>query len=58
LTPRQQEVVAILAKGLSNKAIASQLGISESTVKVHVRAIMSAVGVRNRTQFVARFFAG
>src|SRR3546814_3453279 len=40
LTPRQQDVLLLLARGLSNKAIASQLEISESTVKVHIRAIM------------------
>ncbi|HEU4960628.1 MAG TPA: response regulator transcription factor [Sphingomonas sp.] len=55
LTPRQRDVVAVLATGLSNKAIARRLGISESTVKVHIRAIMAATGVGNRTQLVARF---
>ena len=55
LTPRQRDVIGVLAIGLSNKAIARRLGISESTVKVHIRAIMSATGVSNRTQLVARF---
>src|SRR3546814_14071587 len=40
LTPRQQDVLLLLARGLSNKAIASQLEISESTVKVHIHDIM------------------
>ena len=50
-------VIGVLATGLSNKAIARRLGISESTVKVHIRAIMAATGVSNRTQLVARFLA-
>lgn len=58
LTPRQRDVIGVLATGLSNKAIARRLGISESTVKVHIRAIMAATGVSNRTQLVARFLAG
>lgn len=56
LTPRQQDVLLLLARGLSNKAIASQLDISESTVKVHIRAIMERTGMMNRTQIVAHFF--
>lgn len=56
LTPRQLDVLRLLARGLSNKAIASQLDISESTVKVHIRAIMERTGMLNRTQIVAHFF--
>jgi two-component system nitrate/nitrite response regulator NarL len=56
LTPRQIDVLRLLAKGLSNKAIASELQISESTVKVHIRAIMERTGMLNRTQIVAHFF--
>lgn len=51
LTDRQQEVQKLLCeRGLSNKAIARQLSISESTVKIHVSAILKRYGVRNRTQ--------
>jgi DNA-binding CsgD family transcriptional regulator len=51
LTHRQQEVLELIAnRGLSNKQIARVLGISESTVKIHVSAIMKAYCVRNRTQ--------
>lgn len=51
LTDRQQEVQKLLCeRGLSNKAIARQLNISESTVKIHVSAILKRYGVRNRTQ--------
>ena len=51
LTPRQQEVFNLIAnRGLSNKQIARTLNIAESTVKLHVGAIMKALCVRNRTQ--------
>jgi DNA-binding CsgD family transcriptional regulator len=51
LTPRQKEVLELIAnRGLSNKQIARVMGISESTVKIHVSAIMKAYCVRNRTQ--------
>lgn len=52
LTLRQQQVVQLLLEGLSNKEIAARLGITESTVKVHVRSIMSRAGVMSRTQLV------
>ena len=52
LTGRQQQVVQHLLEGLSNKEIAHRLGITESTVKVHVRSIMSRAGVMSRTQLV------
>ncbi|WP_233222431.1 helix-turn-helix transcriptional regulator [Allosphingosinicella deserti] len=55
LTPRQQEVLRLLAMGLPNRDIASTLNISESTVKVHLRAIMAQTGVTNRTQVVAQY---
>jgi DNA-binding CsgD family transcriptional regulator len=51
LTSRQQEVFDLIAKrGLSNKQIARVLNISESTVKIHVSAVMKNLCVRNRTQ--------
>ena len=51
LTDRQQEVFDLIAKrGLSNKQIAKVLNISESTVKIHVSAVMKNLCVRNRTQ--------
>jgi DNA-binding NarL/FixJ family response regulator len=51
LTKRQTQVQQLLCeRGLSNKAIAKQLNISESTVKIHVSAILKRYGVRNRTQ--------
>lgn len=50
LTPRQSEVLAELGKGRSNQEIANVLGISVATVKLHVNAILQALGVRNRTE--------
>lgn len=51
LTGRQQEVFDLIAnRGLSNKQIARVLNISESTVKIHVSAVMKNLCVRNRTQ--------
>ena len=52
LTGRQTDVVRLLARGLSNKAIARELGVSEGTVKVHLLAVFRALDVRNRTSAV------
>jgi len=50
LTDRQRDVFQLLLAGHSNKEIARSLGVLEGTVKVHVRAIMQKLGVKNRTQ--------
>jgi DNA-binding CsgD family transcriptional regulator len=50
LTPRQAEVLAEVAAGLSNKAIASQLNLSEGTVERHLATIYRKLGLRNRAQ--------
>jgi DNA-binding NarL/FixJ family response regulator len=50
LTPRQADVYRAAARGLPNKLIARELGIAESTVKTHLTAVFSALGVRNRTE--------
>jgi DNA-binding NarL/FixJ family response regulator len=52
LTSRQSEVLRELRKGKPNKIIAYELGMSESTVKVHVRNLMRKLGATNRTQVV------
>lgn len=53
LTDRQEQVLSLVRnRGLSNKKIAQALKISESTVKVHMSAILKQYGVRNRTQLV------
>jgi DNA-binding NarL/FixJ family response regulator len=50
LTPRESEVLQLLAEGLSNKAIAARLGISEHTAKFHVNAILGKLGAETRTE--------
>lgn len=50
LTPREREVLACLAEGLSNKATATELYVSEKTVKTHVSMILSKLRVTDRTQ--------
>lgn len=52
LTPREREVLALLAQGLANKAIAPRLGITEHTVKAHVAAIYEKLGAGNRAEAV------
>jgi two-component system nitrate/nitrite response regulator NarL len=50
LSPREMEILSCLLKGDSNKLIATQLQITESTVKVHLKALLKKINVRNRTQ--------
>ena len=52
LTPRQIEVIRGIAKGLPNKLIAYELGLTEGTVKVHITVILKTLGVSNRTAAV------
>jgi two-component system nitrate/nitrite response regulator NarL len=54
LTPREIEVLELLAEGLPNKAIAERLEISDQTVKFHVAAISGKLGAANRTDAVRR----
>ena len=54
LTARQMDVVRLLARGMSNKAIARELGVSEGTVKVHLLAVFRVLDVRNRTSAVVQ----
>jgi len=50
LTPREAEILALLAEGLSNKGIARNLGISDGTVKLHVKAILRKLEVHSRVE--------
>ena len=52
LTPQQFKVLMMMSQGLLNKQIAYELSVSEATIKAHVTAIMSKLGVSNRTQAV------
>jgi DNA-binding NarL/FixJ family response regulator len=54
LTPREVQVVELLAEGLPNKAIATRLGISDQTVKFHLASIAGKLGAANRTDTVRR----
>lgn len=54
LTPREAEVLQLLAEGLANKEIAARLGISDHTVKFHLNALMAKLGVQSRTEAVVR----
>src|SRR4029077_3842306 len=54
LTPREIEVLELVAEGLSNKAVAVRLGISDQTVKFHLTSISGKLGALNRTAAVRR----
>ena len=54
LTPREHEVLQLLAEGLTNRAIAQRLEISEHTVKFHVNAILGKLAAQSRTDAVMR----
>ena len=53
LTPRESEVLQMLASGLANKEIAARLAISEHTVKFHVASILGKLGAASRTEAVS-----
>ncbi len=50
LSPREEEVLALVAEGLPNKLIARRLEIAEKTVKAHLTSVFAAIGVSDRTQ--------
>jgi DNA-binding NarL/FixJ family response regulator len=58
LTPREREVLSLLADGLGNKEIATRLGISEHTIKFHIRSILAKLGASSRTEAVSRGLRG
>jgi DNA-binding NarL/FixJ family response regulator len=54
LTRRETQVLELVADGLSNKAIAARLGVSDETVKFHLVSVFSKLGASNRTDAVRR----
>jgi NarL family two-component system response regulator YdfI len=54
LTPREGEVLRLLAEGSGNKEIAARLNISEHTIKFHIRSILGKLGAASRTEAVTR----
>jgi len=54
LTPREMDVIEMLAEGISNKLIADRLGISEHTAKFHVNSILAKLDANTRTEAVMR----
>ena len=52
LTPRELEMLELIASGLSNKEIAQRVNVSENTVKTHANRVFSKIGARRRTQAV------
>ena len=56
LTPREREMIILVARGLSNEEIAGQMFVSPLTVKTHVVRAMTKVGARDRAQLVSFIF--
>jgi DNA-binding NarL/FixJ family response regulator len=54
-TRRERELIELVGRGLRNRVIASQLNISENTVRAHIRNIMRKYKLRNRTQIAIMF---
>ncbi|MDE3130164.1 MAG: helix-turn-helix transcriptional regulator, partial [Acidobacteriota bacterium] len=52
LTPREAEVLSLIARGLSNREIAAELFVSEATVKTHINHVFAKIDARDRAQAV------
>jgi DNA-binding NarL/FixJ family response regulator len=57
LTPREQDITRAVARGLANQEIASELHLSQHTVRDHLKAVFAKVGVSSRGELVAKVFA-
>jgi len=55
LTNRERQVVGLVCRGLSNKGIAKELGLSPATIKYYVHKICRKLGVRNRKELIVAF---
>jgi two-component system, NarL family, nitrate/nitrite response regulator NarL len=58
LSPRELEVASLVARGLSNKQFARSLGITESTVKIHLNSIFRKLGATNRYKLILSIHSG
>jgi DNA-binding NarL/FixJ family response regulator len=58
LSPRQSQVLALIASGLSDKEVASRLGVAHRTVRTHVDRLLREHGLRSRTEAVAAWLRG
>lgn len=56
LTPREREVLDLMAVGLDNRGIAAELGIQYTTVRGHVRSVIEKLGARSRLEAVSRVY--
>jgi DNA-binding CsgD family transcriptional regulator len=54
LSPREDEVALLVARGLSNKEVARELGISDGTVKIHMHSILQKLGTKSRYSLIIR----
>lgn len=54
LTPRERELISLVRKGLRNRDIAEQLGVTEGTIKVYLHALFEKLGVSSRTELAIR----
>jgi DNA-binding NarL/FixJ family response regulator len=54
LTPRQRQVLALLADGVPAKVIATRLGLAEATVRNHIRAVLVALGTHSQLEAIAK----
>ena len=57
MTPRERDIVRILARGASNKDIARELDLAESTVKIHVRNVLRKLNLSSRVQIAIHALA-
>lgn len=56
MTPRQKQIITLLALGMNNKEIAIHLGISDNTVKMHLRTMFMRFSVNSRAKLVAKLY--